>query len=174
MSNTKENKFESVDKNKNEFVEVKKDILLELNSLGLAPGVSFFLQGVKVTKTQGFMSFNIAGKWQRKIKGVTPKEGWFILTNLATIESAISAYKKRFDIEEMFRDFKKGGYNLEDSKVEGERFISLILLIAISYTSATIVGQKIKGKGIQKYVVRRQEYGRSERRHISLSIINKV
>jgi hypothetical protein len=30
----------------------------------------------------------------------------------------------------MFRDFKKGGYNLEDTNVEGERFISLVLLIA--------------------------------------------
>ncbi len=27
----------------------------------------------------------------------------------------IVAYKKRFDIEEMFRDFKKGGYNLEST-----------------------------------------------------------
>jgi hypothetical protein len=38
-------------------VEKQKDIWIELNALGLAPGVAFFLQGVKVTKTQGFMSF---------------------------------------------------------------------------------------------------------------------
>lgn len=115
---------------KNEFVEIKKDILVELNSLGLAPGVSFFLKGVKVTKTQGFISFNVAGKWKRKIDGVAPKEGWFILTNFQTLESAISAYKKRFDIEEMFRIFKKGGYNLESTNIEGKRFIFIILLIA--------------------------------------------
>ena len=126
---------------KNEFVEYRKDIWIELNDLGLVPGVSFFLKGVKVTKTRGFLEFNVAGKWKRKIKGVAPKEGWFILTNFDSFESAILAYKKRFDIEEMFRDFKKGGYNLEDTNVKGERFLALVLLIAIAYTGATIQGQ---------------------------------
>jgi hypothetical protein len=35
-----------------------------------------------------------------------------------------------FDIEEMLRDFKSGGYNLEDTHVSGQRLISLILLIS--------------------------------------------
>ncbi|EGJ29398.1 hypothetical protein LYNGBM3L_67700 [Moorena producens 3L] len=83
---------------KNEFIEVKNEIWIQLNNLGLAPGVSFFMQGVKVTKTHGFSSCNVACKWQRKVKGITPKEGWFILTNFDGIELAISAYKKRFDI----------------------------------------------------------------------------
>ena len=96
---------------KNEFVEYKKDIWIELNDLGLTPGVCFFLKGVKVTKSKGFFSFNVACKWKRKIAGVAPKEGWFILINFESLDSAISAYKQRFDIEEMFRDFQKGGYN---------------------------------------------------------------
>lgn len=155
---------------KNEFVEYEKDIFLQLNQLGLAPGVCFFIKGVKVTKTRGFMSFNVACKWKRKINGVAAKEGWFILTNFDDLESAISAYKQRFDIEEMFRDFKKGGYNLEDTSLEGERFISLVLLIALAYTSATIQGQEIKRKGVQKYVARVKEPGRSERRHSSFYV----
>ena len=155
---------------KNEFVEVEKDIWIELNKLGLTPGTCFFIQGVKVTKTKGFISFNVAGKWKRKLLGVSPQEGWFILTNLSKLEDAVAAYKRRFDIEEMFRDFKKGGYNLEDTKVEGKRLISLILLIAIAYTSATIQGQKIKLKGLQNYIARVKEYGRNERRHSSFYI----
>lgn len=149
---------------------MQTDIWLELKDLGLSPGVSFFLQGVKVTKTQGFFSFNVACKWKRKILGVAPKEGWFILTNLDTLESAIAAYRRRFDIEEMFRDFKSGGYNLEETNVSGKRLITLILLIAIAYTSATINGQQIKQKGVQKYVGRVKEYGRTERRHSSFYI----
>ena len=82
----------------------------------------------------------------------------------------LAAYKRRFDIEEMFRDFKKGGYNLEDTNVEGKRLLSLILLIAIAYTSATIQGQQIKRKGLQKYIARVKEYGRNERRHSSFYI----
>jgi hypothetical protein len=123
---------------------------------------------VKVTKTQGFISFNVACKWKRKLFGVSPKEGWFILTNLSSLADAISAYKRRFDSEEMFRDFKKGGSNLEDTNVEGKRLISLILLISIAYTSATIQGQQIKRKGLQKYIARVKEYGRNERRHSSV------
>jgi hypothetical protein len=38
-------------------------------------------------------------------------------------------------------------------------------LLAIAYTSATIQGQDIKRKGVQKYVGRVKEYGRLERRH---------
>lgn len=155
---------------KNEFVEIKQDIFMELSSLGLTPGVSFFIKGVKVTKTQGFISFNVAAKWQRKINGVAPKEAWFILTTFDNLESAIAAYKKRFDIEQMFRDFKTGGYNLENTNVEGERFISLVLLIALAYTCATINGQLIKRKGIQKYIARIKERGRSQRRHSSFYI----
>ncbi len=79
---------------KNEFVEFEKGIFHELNSLGLEPGISFFIQGVKVTKTRGFISFNVVCKWKRKINGVSPKEGWFILTNFDKLEVAISAYKR--------------------------------------------------------------------------------
>lgn len=65
----------------------------------------------------------------------------------------------------MFRDFKSGGYNLEGTNVSGERLISLILLLAIAYTSATLFGKKIKRMGVQKYVGRVKEYGRTQRRH---------
>lgn len=97
---------------KNEFFE-SDEVYLSLNKLGLSPGVSLFCQGVKVTKpkNKGFKSFNLAAKWQRKISGVAPKEGWFILRNLDSLELSITAYKNRFDLEEMFRYFKSGGYN---------------------------------------------------------------
>lgn len=92
------------------------------------------------------------------------------MTNLETLEVAITAYKKRFNIEEMFRDFKSGGYNLEETNLSGERLISIILLIAIAYTSATLSGQKIKRMGVQKYIGRIKEVGRVERRHSNFYI----
>ena len=92
------------------------------------------------------------------------------MTNLASLELAITAYKQRFDIEEMFRDFKKGGYNLEDTSVADERLIVLIMLIAIADTAATLQGQQIKRKGIQKYIGRVKESGRRERRHSSFYV----
>ncbi len=101
---------------------------------------------------------------------MAPKEGWFILTNLTSLKLAIASYRKRFDIEEMFRDFKSGGYNLEDTNVSGHRLISLILLIALAYSSATFKGQSIKRKGVQKYVGRVKESRRVQKRHSSFYI----
>jgi len=38
--------------------------------------------------------------------GWAPDEGWFILTNLSDLESAILAYKNNFGIEEMCETLK--------------------------------------------------------------------
>ena len=149
---------------KTNFVEKETGIWVELNELGLLEGISIFLEGVKVTKTKNIKGFNVACKWKRKVSGFSQKEGWFILTDL-TLKLAIDRYRQRFDIEEMFRDFKTGGYNLESTKVSGERLTSLLLLISLAYLSATIEGQLINQKGIQKYVGRVKETGRTQRRH---------
>ncbi len=155
---------------KNENIEMANVNWQSLDDLGLTPGSSRFYHNLKVTKTKQIKGFNVAAKWKKKFKGCAPKEGWFILTNLGDLPTAIKAYKKRFNIEEMFRDFKSGGYNLEDTNVSGNRLISLILLIAFAYSSATFKGQEIKKKGVQKYIGRAREHGRITRRHSSFYI----
>lgn len=112
----------------------------------------------------------MAAKWKRKYRGWAPDEGWFILTNLESLDKAIAAYQKRFDIEELFRDCKSGGYNLEGTQVSGQRLIVLILLITIAYSTATMQGRTIKRMGVQKYVGRVKESGRIQRRHSSFYI----
>ncbi len=110
----------------NEFVQLEGEIWLQLEHLGLVPGMQLYLNGVSVTKQKGFGKFSIACKWKRKYWGYAPDEGWFILTNLPDLESAIAAYQKRFGIEEMFRDFKSGGYKLEGTNVTGERLVVMV------------------------------------------------
>lgn len=155
---------------RSEFIQIEGEIWVQLNTLGLSPGVSLYFSGVKVTKKKKVAGFNVACKWQRKYRGLLSDEGWFILTNLASLEVAITAYKKRFGIEEMFRDFKKGGYNLEGTGVSGDRLIALVLLIAIAYSSATMQGKVIKQIGVQNYVGRLQEPGRTQQRHSSFYV----
>lgn len=92
------------------------------------------------------------------------------MTNLSSLEAAIAADKRRFNIEQMFRDLNKCGYNLEDTNVEGKWWIYLSLLLAIAYTSATIQGQEIKRKGLEKYIAPVKKSGRNERRHSSFYI----
>ncbi|MEL6817004.1 MAG: IS4 family transposase, partial [Cyanobacteria bacterium J06598_3] len=80
-------------------------------------------------------------------------------------DDAVSAYQKRFDIEEMFRDFKLGGYRLEDCRASHKRFMTIVLLIAIAYLCASRQGQRLKQKALQKYIARPETAGRSHRRH---------
>lgn len=151
--------------------KVQQDLVFtELKDLGLKPGISLFLKGISITKQKGFGPFNLAGKWQRKYQGFVAKESWFILTNLDTLEAAIHAYQQRFDIEEMFRDFKSGGYNLEETLVTNERLVGLLVLMTLAYSMTTFQGKSITQMGIQKYIGRVKEAGRSHRRHSSFYI----
>ena len=92
-------------------------------------------------------------------------EAWFILTNLNSLDESLNAYQKRFGIEEMFRDFKSGGYNLEGTKVSDKRLMTLILLVTLAYCQANLSGEIIKNQGIAKYVGRVKEKGRNQKRH---------
>jgi hypothetical protein len=80
------------------------------------------------------------------------KEGWFLLTNLGSLSEAVTVYKKRMGIEEMFRDYKSGGYNLGGTGLQDQRLMALILLIALAYTSAIIQGRTLQVKGSKNYV----------------------
>ncbi|NCR65836.1 MAG: transposase, partial [Microcystis aeruginosa LL11-07] len=88
-------------------VKTKEGVYQEMRGLGLSPGTQLFLKDVNITKERGFGPFNLAGKWKKTFRGFPTKEPWYILTNLGDLETAIMADQKRFDIEEMFRDFKK-------------------------------------------------------------------
>ncbi len=132
--------------------------------------MKLFLNEYQVTKQKGFGQFNIACKWRRNYRGFKTKEPWYILTNFDSLDLAIFAYQKRFDIEEMFRDFKAGGYNLEGSQLSSALLSQLMILVAIAYTSATIQGQQIKRMGIQKYVARPETKSSGQRRHSSFYI----
>jgi hypothetical protein len=136
-----------------------------LRELGLAPGMKLFYSGVTYTKKKGFGTFCLAAYWKRKYRGHVPTEGWYILTNLATLEEVLEVYQSRSGIEALFKDCKSGGYNLEGSKASTKRLTSLVLLIAIAYTCASLQGRKIKRSGIQKYVNRLKEVRRAEQRH---------
>ena len=90
---------------------------------------------------------------------------WYLLTNLADLETAVKAYKKRFGIEAMFKDCKTGGYNLEGSQGTPDKLVRIILLIAIAMTSAWVQGGKIRNLGKSPYICRSKETIRTRRRH---------
>ena len=68
-------------------------------------------------------------------KAQDAEDTWFIANNLSA-PYAIREYKKRFDIEEMFRDFKSSGFNLEDTwsnNIHYAKMLHFCVCIAYSY-----------------------------------------
>jgi hypothetical protein len=136
-----------------------------LDQLPQYPGISSFEVQVQVTQQQGFGRFNLATRWKRVYRDGKANQLWYLLTNLDTLELALDAYASRFGIEPMFRDFKSGGYCMEATQANGERFLALVLLIAMAYTIATERGKRVRCQGIAKYIARVKEPERVERRH---------
>jgi hypothetical protein len=123
-----------------------------------------YFQGVRVRKTRPIVGFDIACKWKRDSGGIKVKDAWFILIDLGSLPVAIAAYKKRMEIEEMFRDCKTGGYNIEGTGLSGDRLIKMILLMALAYLEAIFHGTEIQKMQVQKYVSRRKDQDYKYRR----------
>jgi hypothetical protein len=127
-------------------------------------------RNVQLTHQKGFGTFNLVAKWQKRYRGGAAREGWFILTNLRCAEDAIVAYQNRFSIEELFRDLKGGGYNLESIAVSSQRLMALLVVLTIADASATWQGKQIKPMGMQSYRGRVSEPQRRQKRHSNFYI----
>ena len=133
-------------------------------------------------KTRPATGFDVACKWKRNYGKWKVDEAWFILTDLQRVASshqctdlgslpaAINAYKQRMGIEEMFRDCKTVGYDLEGTSLKGNRLINMILLMTLAYTSAIFQGTEIRKKQVQKYVSRRKEPKKRYRRRSTFGL----
>ncbi|UBF28744.1 IS4 family transposase [Kovacikia minuta CCNUW1] len=100
-----------------------------LDTLPQFPGIALHEVQVQVTQQRGFGRFNLVTRWKRVYRWGKTNQVWYLLTNLESLEVALSSYAKRFSIEPMFRDFKSGGYNLEQCQLNGARFEAVVLLI---------------------------------------------
>ena len=142
---------------KNHCIETEHLVWQRLDELGIVPGTSLYFQGKRVRKTQPATGFDVACKWKRNYGAWKVDEAWFILTDLGSLPAAINAYKQRMGIEEMFRDCKTGGYDLEGTSLKGDRLINMILLMTLAYSSGIFQGTEMRKKQVQKYVSRRKE-----------------
>ena len=65
----------------------------------------------------------------------------------------------------MFKDCKTGGYNLEDTRVNEQRLLATILVIAMAYTWATLQGIAWEKMEVSSYLARTTESSRQVKRH---------
>jgi hypothetical protein len=155
---------------KNTCVEVEHQLWQRLDELPIRPGLSFYYQGKRIRKTEPVSGFAVAAKYQRSYRGQSAKSPWYILTNLESLTVAIQAYKRRMGIEEMFRDCKSGGYNLEHTGLRGERLNAMILIMSLAYFQSIIRGIEINGQQRQNYICRPKESGRIYRRRSTFGV----
>lgn len=129
-----------------------------IGQAGFKPGQSQFYTQVLCNKEDDIGPLNLAVYWKRKYRQKGPKDPWYILTNLPTLKQTLTLYRCRWGIEQMFKDMKTSGYNLEKTKVHNTRFWALLLLIMIAYTIATLYGQRLRHTEAENYAARIHEY----------------
>lgn len=73
-------------------------------------------------------------------KAEEAEDTWYLATNMSS-KMAVNEYKKRFDIEEMFRDLKSSGFNMEGTWTKNVvYFENLYLCLCIAYTWMIVLG----------------------------------
>src|ERR687885_437339 len=145
---------------KNHCIETENLIWQRLDELGIVPGTSAYFQGIRVRKTQPVVGFDIACKWQRNYRGCQVDEAWFILTDLGSLPRALDAYKQRMGIEEMFRDCKTGGYNLQGTEIQRmqvQKYVSRHKEPKRKYRRRSIFGSGLDGEKWINYLARYSE-----------------
>lgn len=91
------------------------------------------------------------------------KEPWCLATNLPDASLTLRYYRKRMWIEEMFADFKKHGFDLENTMLRNPpRLSRLTLAVAFLYVWLLSVGSRTIRSGLRHFV------DRKDRRDLSL------
>ena len=152
---------------KSAYVRLKNDDLVTLQQLASHPGVQIFLQGVNISTTAHKFPFNVAIHYPKEHHGMPIEEGWFILTTLPNLTTAVQTYATRFQLEEMFRDYKSYGFNLELTQLNGSRFDAWFLLLTLVYSILAFIGLSTT-EPHQKYLARTTE---SKRQYPRRSIV---
>ena len=152
---------------KSTYVRLKNDDLVTLQQLASHPGVQIFLQGVNISTTADKFPFNVAIHYPKEHHGMPIEEGWLILTTLPNLTTAVQTYATRFQLEEMFRDYKSYGFNLELTQLNGSRFDAWFLLLTLVYSILAFIGLSTT-EPHQKYLARTTE---SKRQYPRRSIV---
>ena len=157
---------------KTTYVQLDNDELMTLNQLASVPGISIFLRGVNISKSAHKFPFNVAIHYPKEHHDMPIDEGWFLLTTFSDLNTAVRVYATRFQLEEMFRDFKLYGFNLELTQLNGSRFDAWFLLLTLVYSVMAFNGI-CTTEADRKYLVRTNNTKRQAARN-SIITVGKV
>ena len=109
----------------------------------IIPVKKTILKDVEVTLSSP-SKYNIVIYYQKKYGERKGQDVWYLLTDIDDANEVVNRYKRRWGIEAMFKDYKTGGYNIQETKMKSERLEKMLIVIAIAYTMAVEKGEKIK------------------------------
>ena len=140
---------------KNTNIREKNGEYHSLKEQLIIPGKRSILRDVEVT-LESPSNYNIVIYSQRAYGERKEQEVWYLLTDLCDAKEVVKLYERRWGIEAMFKDYKTGGYHIEDAKMKPERLEKMLIVIAIAYTIAVEKGEKIKASPHKCYVERQR------------------
>jgi hypothetical protein len=123
------------------------DLLCKAGQVALASNQSKHYHNVCLTKKLlGLVHVGLA-----RVKGA--KEPWFVVSNQPTSNRTFSEYGERFDIEQVFKDDKSGGFNLESSGLRGaEELNRLMLILCLAMLLLVAQGTRVVLQGWRRTV----------------------
>ncbi|WP_425447384.1 IS4 family transposase [Dethiothermospora halolimnae] len=138
-----------------------KSKIKKLQDINTLKNKTKHLTGIKLTAQKYLCNIAIC-------KAEDKEDTWYIANNLEKPLS-IREYKKRFDIEEMFKDFKSGGFNLEDTWSKNIHYVKMLYFcVYIAYCWMITLGtsctkdrknriisttKRLKGKQVRIYSI---------------------
>jgi hypothetical protein len=122
----------------------------KLCTSGLRRGEFHSFGRVQITR-QRFGWVELIGYWR-----ADEDEPWYLISDRTLGRDLVRRYQRRFWIEEMFRDFKSHGWDMEASGLRiPARFERLLLIIALAYVWLINIGVAVVKQGLRHRVDRR-------------------
>lgn len=128
-------------------VKIKEDeVIGKLEDIEHPRKFTRFFYGVELTQNK--YKCNIASK----PSGEKEEDTWHIATN-GDPKKAINNYKRRFTIEEMFKDMKSNGLGMEETWTKKlEYFKNIMLCLSIAYVYIITIGSDCARNGMNKEI----------------------
>jgi hypothetical protein len=123
------------------------DLLCKTGEVALAVNQSKHYHNVYLTQNH----FAVVHVGLARVKGA--KEPWFIVSNLPTTNLSFTVYGMRFDIEQVFKDDKSGGFNLESSGLRvADKLNRLMLVLCLAMLFLVAEGTRVVLCGFRRLV----------------------
>jgi hypothetical protein len=130
-----------------------------LSDLPLKSGKGIYLEQVEWTEQHQYGTFNLFAFWQphQASPESQRREARYCLTNLRMSHMLRPLGRRRWGIECFFKDYKSGGFAVEDSHFRRhERWEKLLVLLAVNYLWFNSVGRWLSKVGQRALVDARQ------------------